>query len=382
VRVTRLKLQNWRNFKQIEVQLDNRAFFIGPNASGKSNLLEALKFLRHIVADNGGFQEAVSALGGVGELRNVIARSKPNISIEIDLGNDEELKQWTYILEFNADGLSKRPNIVREIVLKSGEQLPLCNRPDAADTADTARLSQTALQQVNTNLHYRPIADFLRSIRYLHVVPQIIREPQRSSGKDDPYGGDLIERINATPKKTRDARLKRMEAALQIAVPQLENLELEIDKKGIPHLRARYNHWRPHGAWQREDRFSDGTLRLLGLIWALQESGGPLLLEEPELSLNAGVSAKLAPMFARAARKSGRQIIITTHSAELLSDGVDLSEIHLLQPGEKGTEVVSGPSMPDVQRLVDSGLPVGEAILPKAKARDLERLPLLDLMTS
>jgi predicted ATPase len=362
--------------------LDNRAFFVGPNASGKSNLLEALKFLRHIVADNGGLQEAVSALGGVGELRNFIARSKPNILIEIDLGSDEQPSQWTYTLEFNADGDTKRPSVVREVVRKFDQVEPLCNRPDSDDQADTARLSQTALQQVNTNFAYRPIAEFLRSIRYLHVVPQIIRDPQRSSGRDDPYGGDLIERINATPKKTRDARLKRMEAALQIAVPQLENLELEIDKKGIPHLRARYAHWRPNGAWQRQDKFSDGTLRLLGLIWALQESGGPLLLEEPEMSLNSGVTSKLAPMFAKAARRSGRQIIITTHSADLLCDGVDLSEVHLLRPGEKGTEIVSGATMPDVQRLVESGLPVGEAILPKAKAKDLGRLPLLDLLTS
>jgi AAA15 family ATPase/GTPase len=65
LRITRLKLQNWRNFKQVEMNLGQRAFILGPNASGKSNLLEALNFLRNRVAVGGGLQEAIRHLGGV-----------------------------------------------------------------------------------------------------------------------------------------------------------------------------------------------------------------------------------------------------------------------------------------------------------------------------
>src|ERR1700675_138807 len=49
LRLTRLKLTNWRNFQSAEVSLAKRAFFIGPNASGKSNLLDAIRFLRDLV---------------------------------------------------------------------------------------------------------------------------------------------------------------------------------------------------------------------------------------------------------------------------------------------------------------------------------------------
>lgn len=46
--ISRLKLQNWRNFKKIEVDLRDRVFVIGPNASGKSNLLDVFRFLRDV----------------------------------------------------------------------------------------------------------------------------------------------------------------------------------------------------------------------------------------------------------------------------------------------------------------------------------------------
>ena len=92
------------------------------------------------------------------------------------------------------------------------------------------------------------------------------------------------------------------------------------------------------GRWQTEDQFSDGTLRLLGLLWAILEGGGPLLLEEPELSLHPEVVRFLPQMFARMQRRSGRQMIVSTlDSVELLRDeGIGLDEVLLLTPSPKG----------------------------------------------
>lgn len=56
-----------------------------------------------------------------------------------------------------------------------------------------------------------------------------------------------------------------------MAVPQLEDFELWLDIRGTPHLRGKYEHGRPQGAWQTEDQFSDGTLRLMGLLWAARK---------------------------------------------------------------------------------------------------------------
>ena len=197
----------------------------------------------------------------------------------------------------------------------------LLGRPDAQDKNDPERLTQTYLQQVNVNKEFRPVADVFASVRYLHIVPQLVREPDRSVGRiNDPYGGDFLEQLAGTREQTLRARLRAISEALRVAVPQLSELELTRDARGAPHLRGRYEHWRPQGAWQTEDQFSDGTLRLLGLLWAIVDNGGPLLLEEPELSLHPEVVRFLPQVFARMQRRSGRQIMTSTHSTDLLRD--------------------------------------------------------------
>lgn len=68
--ITRIKLKNWRNFKSVDVNLRERVYIIGPNASGKSNLLDVFRFLRDLSKPNGGgLQRAVvSERGGLKRL--------------------------------------------------------------------------------------------------------------------------------------------------------------------------------------------------------------------------------------------------------------------------------------------------------------------------
>ena len=73
--MTRLELQAWRNFsRQTDIQLGGRAFFIGPNASGKSNILDALRFLRDVAGE--GLQGAVAVRGGMSEIRSLHTRRR------------------------------------------------------------------------------------------------------------------------------------------------------------------------------------------------------------------------------------------------------------------------------------------------------------------
>jgi hypothetical protein len=83
--------------------------------------------------------------------------------------------------------------------------------------------------------------------------------------------------------------LKRIQAALSVAVPSFEQLRFKKDEMGRPHVEARYKHFRPNAGWQTEEQFSDGTLRLIGLLWSLLEGNSMLLLEEPEISLNDAI---------------------------------------------------------------------------------------------
>lgn len=375
-RLTHLYLENWRNFVQVDVALQRRVFLVGPNASGKSNLLDAIRFLRDLVAVGGGFQEAVRRRNGVSKLRSLAARRYSDIVVRVRIGTDEMPDAWDYELCFSQDN-RQRPVLARERVLRQGQEI--LTRPNETDQRDPERLTQTYLEQVSANLEFREVADFLSSVRYLHIVPQLIREPDRSVGRsNDPYGGDFLEQIAKTQERTRTSRLKRILEALKVAVPQLHELELWRDPdRGTPHLRGKYVHWRPQGAWQTEEQFSDGTLRLTGLLWAVLDGAGPLLLEEPELSLHTEVVRFVPQMLARVQAKTSRQVILSTHSADLLRDeGIGLDEVLLLLPDAEGTQVSVAGTFAEVRALLEGGLTLAEAVIPLTRPARVEQLAL------
>lgn len=375
LRFTQVRLENWRNFTVVEASVQRRVFLVGPNASGKSNLLDALRFLHDIASVGGGFQDAIRRRGGLTRLRCLAARRYPDVCVSVVIGDEAAGASWEYEVRFTQDK-RQRPTITRERVVSHGREI--VKRPDEQDEADPERLTQTYLEQVHANQKFRDIAEFLGSVRYLHLVPQLVREPDRSVGRvHDPYGGDFLQEVARTPEKTRNARLRRIRDALRVAVPQLQELELSRDVRGTPHLRGKYEHWRPQGAWQTEDQFSDGTLRLLGLLWATLEGSGPLLLEEPELSLHPEVVRFLPQMFARIQRRSGRQILLSTHSTDLLrDDGIGLDEVLLLQPTNEGTEVRSATDIKEIKALLDGGATLADAVMPRTRPLSAEQLML------
>ena len=374
-RFTHIRLENWRNFTQVDADLDRRAFLVGPNAAGKSNFLDVFRFLHDLVAVGGGLQEAVRKRGGVSRLRCLAARRKSAISIHVRVGTDQDPSQWEYELSFNQD-VRSRPVIKRERVARNQREILV--RPDPADDADPERLTQTYIEQVYANQEFRELADFFPTVQYLHIVPQLVREPDRSVGKlNDPFGGDFLEKIASAQEKTRTAWLRRIRDALRVAVPQLEELELWRDARGTPHLRGKYEHWRPHGAWQNEDQFSDGTLRLMGLLWIALAGSGPLLLEEPELSLHPEVVRYIPQMFARMQRRTGRQVIVSTHSPDMLRDSaIGLDEVLLLEPSGEGTVVRSAANLEQTRQLLEGGLTLADIVVPRTKPKRAEQLTL------
>jgi len=374
-RFTHICLENWRNFAEVDVDLQRRGFLIGPNASGKSNLLDVFRFLYDLVSVGGGFQKAVRKRNGVSSIRCLAARRYSDIAMCIRIGSNENLNAWEYELRFNQDNL-RRPIIKLERVARQGSDILL--RPDDQDNVDPERLKQTYIEQVYANQPFREVANFFSSVRYLHIVPQLVRDPDRSIGRhDDPFGGDFLEQIAGTPDKTLHSRLEHILYALRVAVPQLEEFKLWRDNRGTPHLRGRYAHWRPKGAWQTEDQFSDGTLRLLGLLWAALSGSGPLLLEEPELSLHPEVIRFIPQMFARIQRRSGRQVLISTHSSDLLrDDGIGLDEALLLLPRTEGTSVSPASSFSEIKSLLEGGMSLADAVIPRTRPEHVEQLTL------
>ena len=356
-------------------------FVIGPNASGKSNLLDALRFLRQVASPGGGFQDAVLTRGSMSRVRCLAARNfnHGHVTMGVTIGDDECPARWAYQITFSAEQRGRhRPILRSESVQKEGETV--LRRPTDDDREDPERMTQTYLEQVNANREFREIVDYLGSIRYLHLVPQLIREPDRGGDRrHDPYGADFLLRIATTRAPTRARRLRRISQSLRSAVPQLDQLDLVQDEVGRWHLQARYEHWRPQPAKQDERDFSDGTLRLIGLLWSLLEGrrdAGPVLLEEPEMSLHSSVVRQLPTILSRIRSTGGPQVLLTTHATDVLQDpGLGKDEVVLLRPEAEGTEADTAGSIPDVQELLDAGMSLADILAPRTAPPEVQELP-------
>lgn len=348
-------------------------------------MLDSIRFLRDLTIPGGGLQDAVRSRGGLSRVRCLFARNSNHgwVSITIDLGDDDDLQQWSYSVSFRSEATGlHRTLLAEEVVTRGGHEI--LRRPDSFDRADPERLTQTALEQISANRDFRGVAELLSATRYLHLVPQVIRDSSRSGDSvDDPFGGDFIERMNRVTPRTRNAWLRRVTQALQLAVPQFESLEVTTDASGKPHLESRYTNWRTQAARQDERDLSDGTLRLIGLLWSLVEvgrKGAPVLLEEPELSLHPAVIRQLPGVLARAQRSNNAQVLLTTHSPELLADeGIRADEVLVLTPSRDGTDGQLLSEVEGVRELLASGLSVPEVALPRTEPPGIQGLLDLDL---
>lgn len=380
--ITRLILKNWRNFRDVDVKIGKRVFLVGQNASGKSNFLDVFRFLRDIAKPGGGLQKAVKDRGGISKIRCFSARTEPQIEITIHLMESfESNNTWRYEIGIKQESRGFRtPYLTYERVYKNDRIL--ANRPNNEDKKDIPQLTQTHLEQINANQKFRIISDYFTSICYMHIVPQLLRHPDTvlpDYSGEDPFGKSFLEKVAQTPEKTRRARLRKIEEALRIAVPQLKQLSDSKDLRGIPHLEAVYEHWRPKAGKQTEEDFSDGTLRLIGLLWSLLDGDSLLLLEEPELSLHTEIVRRLPSLIWRVQNKKRRQIILSTHSYELLqNDQIGGEETLILKPSPEGTCVSVLSNIKEAKLLLEGGLTVADAALPRTKPQNINQLDLFN----
>ena len=376
--VKNIRIRNWRNFRKAEVDMQDVTYLMGPNASGKSNFLDVFRFLRDIAnPKGGGLMNALQLRGGFSKVRCLAARQHPNISIDIELAEEtsgEPRPKWRYLLEIGQQSRGLfLPQVVKEEVFSYERNELVLSRPDDNDRRDGRLLTQTALEQLSMNGRFREIADFFSDVLYLHLVPQLLKYGNELAVKqltNDPFGQGFLEKIARTPEKTRKSRLHRIEGILKNAIHGFSDLEFAKDASGRPHLQMRYTHWRSKGGFQSEEDFSDGTLRLIGLMWTLLENGSLILLEEPELSLNASIVRKIPEMIQRAreSRKKGDsgQIFISTHSEALLSSPVIRGQYLIIEPRAKDGEgsAIKHPTDEDARALA-AGLSPAEVMLPK-----------------
>ena len=373
--ISRLKLYNWKNFHECDVKVAPRCFIIGANAAGKSNFLDCIRFLRDVARQGGGLQSAVDQRGGVTKIRCLAARKRTDISIETDLRDMEsgELK-WVYSLKIKnvGGGITKnQANVLEEKVFDAVSKEYLLERSSNDHGEDADTLKYTHLEQATANRSFRAIRDAFADVEYLNVIPQLVRESGSTiltSGKEDYYGRNFLNRLSLLSERTQKSYLKRINGILASVVPQLDELTFKKDNMGVPHIEARYKHWRKSGSMQDETAFSDGTLRLIGFLFAMLDGNGIILLEEPEINLNSGIVEQMPEFIASVQRGRKRQVFVTTHSYEMLSNaGISMQEVLVLDTSNEGTVVKVVSDIPALKAAIEAGLTIGDVVIPYVK---------------
>ena len=387
--ISKIELFNWKNFHRCEVGVQERCFVVGANAAGKSNFIDALRFLRDVAKQGGGLQTAVRVRGGITKIRCLAAREQSNVKLAIELSESDSRELcWHYELNFKHTGGGIRENqvkIVSEKVFSGREQRCVLDRSAETLGEDEETLKYTYLEQPNANKDFRVIQQFLQNVEYLNVVPQMVRESASSSysgDKEDYYGRNFLKRLALLNDNTRRSYFRKINEFLKLAVPQLEELSFVKDEIGVPHLEARYVHWRTRGSKQQEMQFSDGTLRLIGFLFALIDSNGVLLLEEPEINLHPGIVAQFPEFIAKIQRvkKGGRQVFITTHSYDILSnEGIAPEEVLLLTNSPEGTEVEVLSNVEKAKNILAAGFSMADVVMPLTKPWSIESMSHIKL---
>ena len=323
--IKRVILKNYKSIAACDVQLQPLTFLVGRNGSGKSNFLDALRF----VADslNYSLEHAIRDRGGINDVRRR-SRGHPNhfsIGFAFTLPNSA-MGHYNFSIGSRPHGgyeVQSETCIFQKQFFHVNKDSVVTTSVKAAPAAITDRLY---LVNASGLPEFRPVYDAFSRMGFYNFNPDIIRDLQAPDPRDvlARDGSNLTSVLNQLSISVK----KDIEEYLALVVPGVHSVDVE--KFGIKEtLEFRQDVAGDKYPWRfLANNMSDGTLRVLGILVALfQEDQGaqkrvPLVgIEEPETALHPAAAGILLDGLRDAAHKT--QVIITSHSPDLL-DNKDL----------------------------------------------------------
>lgn len=376
--ITAVQIRNYKSIAQVTVRLGPFTVLVGPNGAGKSNFIDGLAFVQESLSDS--IELAFKNRGGIGAVRRRSAGHPTHISIELSMNIDEELSA-DYGFEIAAKrterfSIARERCVVRRLFkeehrfeVRDGEFLQ--EIPGIRPKVSPDRL---VLFAASATHEFRPVYDFLTSMRFYSIVPVRLRELQ------EPDPGEYLKRDGsnaaAVLKRIRDENQSgetygRLCRLLSRIVDGLERVEYRaVAQKET--LQFRQNVGLKHPWTFDALNMSDGTLRVLGLFLAVYQPGRHSLVavEEPEATLHPAAAEIVVEVLMDAANE--RQILLTTHSPDIL-DQKELKDdqIRVVTLDQSKTVVapVSRASREAIRRRLYSA---GELLRADELAPDLE----------
>lgn len=316
--IRRLKVSRFRSLgKDITVDFGPLTVLVGQNGAGKSNTIDALTFLADCMQI--GLEGAVTKRHGIGAIRHAGSQGRPfDIAIHVDVHKDGVDAEYEVVL--TGDRVEEY-RVKREWALVDGAAFSVDNGQWTGPTDLRPRIEPTglALTTLAGDARFSPLAHALRSVASYSIFPDALRVPQKYDPRRpmDRHGANWVSILKDQPEASWKPDL----------VTVLHKLTGDLADVKFEHVAGflvlQFKHERDPSAkrkqWFDAAQESDGTLRVAGMMAALLQQPRPELvaIEEPELTVHPG-AIRLLYDYIREASVGG-QVVLTTHSPDLLS---------------------------------------------------------------
>ncbi len=326
-RLVRMHLQEFKSYSSVDIELGDLTVLVGPNASGKSNAVDGIRFMSD--AFQRGLGVALDMRGGYGSVvRRTAGRGRPkDIALSYYFRSDkfpEDLFEYSVTLGALAEAGYRLKE--ERLVQQSGDRqtIHLTNRdghlkvksPDIEIEMPQDRL---ALPFLENHSPFNIVYEFFHDASFYTVYPDHLRGPQRPTQgyrlvRDAANLASVIKKLS-----TENAELtQQLVSDLAHVAPGITGVEV---KKWGGFYVVRLKHGGGEDTiWSDLSMESDGTIRALALFTAIYTTpaGTLLALEEPELTIHPGATKVIADTLKAAS--SRYQVIVTTHSPDLLNE--------------------------------------------------------------
>lgn len=327
--IRRVLLKNYKSIAACDVQLQPLTFLVGRNGSGKSNFLDALRFVADAL--NSTLEHAIRDRGGINDVRRRSHGHPKHFSIRLEFTLPEGRTGYYafrirtrspagYEVQTEACSIQNESCTAPETYFRVESGTVTDTSVEVAPPAATDRLY---LVNASGLPEFRPVYEALSRMGFYNLNPDKIRDLQA------PDPGDVLMRDggNLTSVLTQLAPTvkKDIEEYLEDVVPGVH----AVDVKALGPMATLEFRQKIAGdkyPWRfLSNNMSDGTLRVLGILVALFQGNHdaqkrvPLVgIEEPEIALHPAAAGVLLDALRDASHKT--QVITTSHSPDLLED--------------------------------------------------------------
>jgi predicted ATPase len=310
--LTRVVLKNYKSIEACDVDLHSLTFLVGANGAGKSNFLDALRFVADALRTS--LDHALRERGGIQEVRRRTGGHPTHFGIRLEFAVPNG-PTGSYAFRIGAKASGGFEVQHEECVLSGTEALS----GDVRFSVPGAATASDRLYLPDADADFHPVRDALARMGFYSPNPDRIKDLQL------PDAGELLARDGSNLASVLDRMAKRQ--------PDVRSRVEEYLSKIVPGVRGvEVSHVGPRETLEfRQDvpdsekpwRFlagsmSDGTLRALAALVALFQSGTvPLAaLEEPAATLHPAAAGVLLDALLEASAL--RQVLVTSHNADLM----------------------------------------------------------------